>query len=38
MDTHNWCLCDKRKDGHACENQVICGDHLIPIKECGCRP
>jgi hypothetical protein len=22
----------------ASDVKIICGDHLVPIKECGCRP
>lgn len=37
ITTHNWCMCDKRKEGHTCENQVICGDCLISLSTCQHR-
>ena len=35
--TFNWCDECVEANGYLGERVFICGDHLVPIGECGCK-
>lgn len=40
VEKFNWCGCEEQIEFpyDDCPRPVMCGDCLVPLKDCGCKP